>query len=187
MKMPSKKKRNSKTKTQKLQSRTFTKEDFNSGDGMMTATWGPALWHYLHVMSFNYPVKPTTEDKRKYTNFLKSMQHVLPCKYCRINLAKNFTQKPITPTVLESRETFSKYIYDLHELVNKMLCKPSTTTFEEVQNKYESFRSRCSSTKSKQKKTHTHIKTRKRKKKESGCIRPLNGKKSKCIIKIVPA
>ena len=46
--------------------RVFTKKHYNSGDGMLTAVWGPSLWHSLHTMSFNYPVKPTAQDKKHY-------------------------------------------------------------------------------------------------------------------------
>ena len=37
----------------------YTKKDYNANDGMITSVWGPALWHFLHTMSFNYPVNPT--------------------------------------------------------------------------------------------------------------------------------
>ena len=76
-------------KTRKRIKRTYRKKDFSSGDGMLTSVWGPSLWHYLHTMSFNYPVKPTNEDKKNYKKFIMSLKHVLPCKYCRINLRKN--------------------------------------------------------------------------------------------------
>ena len=66
----------------------FTKEHYNSGDGMLTAVWGPPLWHSLHTISFNYPVKPTKEDKDNYYNYFKSIQFVLPCRYCRENFSK---------------------------------------------------------------------------------------------------
>ena len=59
------KRKNSKTKR-----RTYKKRDYESPSGMLTSVWGPALWHYLHVMSFNYPVKPSIEDKRAYKNFI---------------------------------------------------------------------------------------------------------------------
>ncbi len=44
--------------------RAFTKKDFHSGDGMLTTVWGPSMWHFLHTMSFNYPVAPTEEQKK---------------------------------------------------------------------------------------------------------------------------
>ena len=44
----------------------FEKKDYDSSDGMLTYVWGPSLWHFLHTMSFNYPVKPSCEDKLQY-------------------------------------------------------------------------------------------------------------------------
>ena len=49
----------------------FKKEHFDSGDGMLTLIWGPPLWHTLHTISFNYPVKPNKDDKDNYYVFLK--------------------------------------------------------------------------------------------------------------------
>ena len=44
----------------------FNKSHYSSGEGMLTSVWGPALWHVLHTISFNYPVKPSTQQKRDY-------------------------------------------------------------------------------------------------------------------------
>ena len=159
----------------KTKKRLFTKENYNSGDGMLTSVWGPSMWHYLHIMSFNYPLYPNKEDKKHYRDFVLNLQYVLPCKYCRINLTKNFKTLPLKMSDMESRESFSRYIYNLHELVNKMLNKKSNLTYIDVRDRYEHFRSRCNNTKV------VEIK-----KEEKGCTDPLNGKKSKCIIKIVP-
>lgn len=168
-------KNNHKNKTYK--NRVFKKTDYNSGEGMLTSVWGPSLWHYLHTMSFNYPINPTIQEKKHYLNFITSLQYVLPCKYCRINLAKNFKQLPITMETMDSRETFSHYIYDLHELINKMLKKKSNLSYCDVRERYEHFRSRC---------TKDNIHKTLKNKKEKGCTESLYGKKSKCIIKIVP-
>jgi len=70
--------------------RYFVEEDYVSGDGMLTTVWGPSLWHSLHTMSFNYPVKPSNQDKKSYRNFILNLENVLPCKYCRMNLKKKF-------------------------------------------------------------------------------------------------
>ena len=81
---------------------------------------------------------------------------------------------------MASRQTFSKYIYDLHELINEMLHKKSGLTYEEVRDTYENFRSRCVVPEAKKCTTKT------KRKKESGCTRPLYGKKAKCLLRIVP-
>lgn len=167
-----------------LTSQTFTNKDYNSNDGMLTTVWGPSQWHVLHTMSFNYPVNPTMKDKRNYRNYILSLQYVLPCGKCRENLKKNFEKLPILMKHMKSRHTFSKYIYDLHELVNKMLNKESNLTYEQVRNTYENFRSRCLATDKEKEKIQKLL--NKTVKKESGCTRPLYGKKAKCLIRIVP-
>ena len=157
----------------------FNIENYKSGDGMLTSVWGPSLWHFLHTMSFNYPINPRKCDKINYRNFVLQLVYILPCKYCRLNLEKNFKVMPLKMCHMESRETFSRYIYDLHEYINKMLNKTSGLSYEEVQERYEHFRARCG----KKKKT---IK-RKTVKKHKGCTEPLHKVKSKGVVQIVPA
>lgn len=168
----------------KTKKRVFSEKDFLSGDGFMVSTWGPTQWHFLHTMSFNYPVNPTAKDKKHYRDYIYNLRNVLPCKYCRINLANNLKKKPIQMCDMKNRETFSRYVYELHELVNKMLGKTSKLSYEDVRERYEHFRSRCTEEKAKVFK-FKRTKTRKNKK-EKGCTEPLYGKKSKCIINIVP-
>ena len=195
MKQRTKKKRKiKKNKTSKV----YDNEDFQSGDGMLTSVWGPSLWHYLHTMSFNYPVNPSKQDKICYKKFIYNLKTVLPCKYCRINLKKNLKNMPLKAQHMKNRFTFSKWVYDLHEHINKMLGKNSGLSYESVRERYEHFRARCTididkKTKYikikefKKKGGKKKRKTKKKKKtKEKGCVEPLYGKKSKCIIKIVP-
>lgn len=170
-------------KNKRKRMKSYTRKNYNSGDGMLTSVWGPSLWHYLHVMSFNYPVKPTKQEKKHYKNFILNLRHVMPCKYCRINLRKNLKAHPLRQCDLKNREAFSKWVYGLHEHVNKMLGKKSGLTFCEVRDRYENFRSRCTEKEIKKKIIKINKKTRK---KEKGCTEPFYGKKSKCIIKIVP-
>ena len=110
---------------------------------MLTTVWGPSLWHYLHILSFNFPIKPTSIQKKKHLEFIKNLQYTLPCKYCRINLRKNFKILKPNKNIVESRETFSRYVYNLHELINSMLNKKSNLTYNDVRQRYEHFRARC--------------------------------------------
>ena len=172
------------TKTQKNRrllpiSEIYSEKDFNSNDGMLTTVWGPSMWHVLHTISFNYPTKPTLCQKKKYRDFILNLKCVLPCGKCRKNLVKNFEKLPLTMKHMKSRSTFSRYIYDLHELINKMLHKTSNLTYDEVKERYEHFRARCSAPSKTMKKNISS-------KKEKGCTEPLVGEKSKCVLKIVP-
>lgn len=153
----------------------FNHEDYNSGDGMLTYVWGPPLWHSLHTISFNYPPNPTKEQKQQYYAFFTSLQWVLPCKYCRDNFKKNLESLPLDSKALANRDNFSRWLYNMHNLVNKNLKKPITLTYEEVRNRYENFRSRCIDDS-----PVNIIKT------EKGCTKPLYGKKAHCVLNIVP-
>jgi hypothetical protein len=153
--------------------KTYTEDDYKSGDGMLTTVWGPGIWFFLHTMSFNYPNEPTKEQKIYYRNFVLNLEHVLPCKYCRINLKKNFKKLPLKMDHMKNRYTFSKYIYELHEHINKMLNKSSGLSYEDVRERFEHFRARC-------------IKKPVKINVEKGCTESLYGEKAKCVIKIVP-
>jgi len=153
----------------------FSESDYISGDGMMTSVWGPAMWHVLHTISFNYPINPTDEQKKHYYHFYNNLQNILPCRYCRENLTKNLEKLPLTLDTLKNRDSLSRWVYDLHELINCMLDKKSGLTYYDVRDRYEHFRSRCVVDSSKNKRG-----------KEVGCTEPLYGLKSKCVINIVP-
>ena len=80
---------------------------------------------------------------------------------------------------MKNRDSFSRYIYNLHEIVNKILGKKSNLTYCQVRDRYEDFRARCTQEKPK-------LFRFTRKNRERGCTEPLYGKKAKSIIRIVP-
>ena len=165
------------TKTRKARKNTkkrnFSIKDYNSSDGMLTRIWGPSLWHSLHTISFNYPVKPRHCDKVTYRNFVLNLQYVLPCGKCRTNFHNNLKELPLKMSHMKSRATFSRYMYNLHEVVNRMLNKVSNLSYDDVRERYEHFRARCQ-------RNHKIING------ENGCTEPINGKKKKCILTVVP-
>ena len=177
------KQKKQKNKTLKV----YSNKDFKSKEGMLTTVWGPPAWHFIHTISFNYPNNPTCKDKKKYKNYILALGKVLPCKYCRINFCKNIKAVPLNNAALKNRDTFSRWAYKFHEHVNKMLGKNSGLSYNDVRERYEHFRSRCTKTKTAKtaKKTKTKAK-RKTRKKEKGCTEPLIGEKAQCVLKIVP-
>jgi hypothetical protein len=164
----------------------FEKQDYNNDNGMLTSVWGPSLWHVLHCISVNYPLKPTSEDKKHYKTFIMSLKYVLPCKYCRDNLTTNLKKVPLTATVLKTRESFSKWLYKLHDMVNTSLSKKSNMTFRDVQDRYEHFRARCSKTDKKVQNGGGDKNKKTNKKKELGCVDSIYGVKARCQLHIVP-
>jgi len=162
--------------TMKTKKMKYVFNNFKSNEGMLTSVWGPSLWHSLHTISFNYPIKPTVTQKKYHKRFIESLKYTLPCKYCRDNLKTNLRKFPLNANVMKSRENFSMYIYNLHETINKLLNKKSGLSYEDVRERYEHFRARCIKTPQSVQKTRKH----------KGCTIPLHKFKSKGIIKIVP-
>jgi hypothetical protein len=92
--------------------------------------WGPHLWYILHIISFEYPEKPTEFDKRIYHDFYTSLKDVIPCPECRKHYRDHITKYPLTPH-LDSRDTLIKWVIQVHNFVNMSLGKP-TFTIEQV-------------------------------------------------------
>lgn len=160
----------------------FTNKDYNSTNGMSTSIWGPMIWSSMHIISFNYPVNPTEDDKKDYKIWILSYKKTLPCSYCRVNFSKNLKSAGFSDKVFNSRNLFSRFIYKLHNCVNVMLGKKKYYSFEYVRDVYENFRSNCIESESIEfmKKNTEGLKYEKK------CNSSLHGIKSKSIIHIVP-
>ena len=140
---------------------------------MQTKVWGPAGWVFLHSIVQNYPWTPTPQQKKYYRRFLLDVGQVLPCRYCRESYQRFASD--MNDKALENRKTLSKWLYDVHNKVNKKLGVPKShwPSFEAVWTRYESYRASCTKT----------IENEKKK----GCITPYSGGKKKCVIKVIPA
>ena len=103
----------------------------------------------------------------------------MPCKYCRDNYKENLKTLNFGKTHFKDRDSLSRFVYKLHEMVNKNLGKKSGLTYADVRDRYENFRARCLNDDSK-------TTTVKDSKIEKGCTDPLYGVKSKCVMNIVP-
>lgn len=144
--------------------------NYNSPNGFQTAVWGPLLWTVMHMISFNYPTNPTTIQKKQYMEFFHSLKNVLPCKACResfTDFVENDPEVKIRVKHFKSRDTLGRWVFDLHNKVNKKLKKPTYKNFERTRNFYEKFRANCS-------------------KDKTGCHTPMRGQKKRSIVTIIP-
>ena len=148
---------------------------FNSADGFQTSAWGPPLWHFLHTISFNFPTRPTEEQKRQYARFIKALGSVLPCVYCRNNFRNNLRSAGFGYDVFASRESFSRFVYRLHQEVNRALNKTHNQCYEDVRSLYECFRSKCTG-------NDPPLPGQL----EKGCVVPLRGRKVRCQLMFKP-
>ena len=125
---------------------TLDSQDEYSKNGMQTRVWGPAGWVFLHCIAQNYPQEPTNEQKENYKSFFRLVGQVLPCRYCRESYQDFINQSgtQLNDSVMKNRHTFSKWLYDIHNKINKKLGFKDCVSFKQVTDKYESFRSKCS-------------------------------------------
>ena len=124
---------------------THNSDITNINNGLLPRIWGPHMWKSLHCVSFAYPYTPSIDDKKNYKMFFESVSAVLPCRACGKSY-KSFIENgstKLTDDVFESRENLTKWVYNLHEAVNAKLCVNYGVSYEDVVNKYESFRVKC--------------------------------------------
>jgi len=122
------------------------KLDSSKTNGLITKIWGPHFWEVLHCVSFGYPLNPTEENKRDYKNFYIAVKNVLPCKYCRESYSIFILEEERTKfkdSDFSNRDNLTKWVYKLHERVNEKIGINYGVTYEDVYNKYESFRAQC--------------------------------------------
>lgn len=147
--------------------------DYNSDMGFLTSIWGPMLWTVLHIISLNYPVKPTKEQQDHYYDFIMTLPNVLPCGACRVNMRKNMRKVGFSKAkVFKNRESFARWLHALHNEVNRMLDHPVLESFEDMRDTFEMFRAKCGKPKPGQK--------------ENGCVEPVHKVKTKCVLSILP-
>ena len=133
---------NLKENSQEESSQEESSQELYSKNGMQTKVWGPTGWVFLHCIAQNYPQEPTSEQKENYLQFFKLVGNVLPCRYCRDSY-QEFIKYTLNDQVMKNRQTFTKWLYDIHNKINKKLGIKDCITFKQVTDKYESFRSKC--------------------------------------------
>jgi hypothetical protein len=136
-------------------------EAFESTEGFSTKIWGNPMWFVLHMITLNFPVKPSKEEKLHYRAFFQSLGWVLPCRLCRENYRKQNAKIPLAH--FRSRHTLARYIYKVHNEIPKQ--PPLSFSFDEMRNTYERFRAKCT---------------------KDGCLIPTNSVASRTILEIVP-
>lgn len=144
-----------------------------SNSGMMTKIWGPPGWVFLHCVVMGYPSKIDKKDKnhikrmKETKKFFESMAYILPCRYCRESYQQYIKELPIKKH-LKTRKKLAKWLYDIHNKVNKKLDVKENPSFKSIYDRYESYRATCTKT----------VKV------EKGCIHSKHGSPKKCIINI---
>ena len=131
------------------------KLDESKNNGLITKIWGEHMWESIHSITFGYPVEPSQQDRDNYRQYFISLKNVLPCKYCRDSYSKfidgsdefdNDYKLKITDDEynnLLNRENLTKWGWGLHNRVNLKLGMDYKIRYEDMCNKFESYRAKC--------------------------------------------
>ena len=118
-----------------------------NSNGLITKIWGPPAWEFLHSVSFGYPLEPDEQKKKEYKSFFENIGYIFyPVNFVEKIHIKNLLKKKGTlldNKVLENRHTLTKWLYDLHERINKKLKISYITKYNDLIDRYESYRSKC--------------------------------------------
>ena len=105
---------------------------------MQTSKWGPSAWDYLHTLTFNYPEKPTDDNKKYYYELFDNLKFTLPCSYCRESYNIFFKYINIY-SYLNDSMGITYWLYTIHNIVNYKLNKKKVD-FIDVVHFYEQRR-----------------------------------------------
>ena len=110
--------------------------------GILPSCWGSGTWIMLHSIAYAY--NPQV-DKENYFLFFFNLGNILPCEECRFHYSQNLNKQELN-IALESNENLFKWVYDLHNKVNKQTGIPESKwpTYETVKERYSSFKASCS-------------------------------------------
>lgn len=123
----------------------------NPHNSIQTNVWGPILWSYFHIWSKSFPVHPTPKQKFRFARTFLAVLDTLPCNICVDNVPSNLCKmgfaKPHTPkrlaamSFLDSRQTFTRFLFDFHNKVSEMLGKETKhRTYAQTMNQLEMTR-----------------------------------------------
>jgi len=78
---------------------------------------------------------------------------------------------------LESRNELSRWLYDMHNKVNRKLGVPDCRipTFEQTKDEYEKYRAKCKKTTEEEREAN----------KSKGCLAPADGTAKRCVVKVI--
>ncbi len=100
--------------------------------------WGPHYWFVLHTIALTYPVKANETVRKKYYDFIENLPIFIPIENIGNYFSKLLDKYPVTP-YLDSRESFIKWIYFIHNEVNKELGYEELTLSDSLEKYYKQY------------------------------------------------
>jgi len=77
----------------------------------------------MHIVTIGYSPFPTEEEKKGVINFFESLQYMIPCPICKEHYKENFKNSPLTDEIVEDKQKLIRWLFNMHNLINKQLGK----------------------------------------------------------------
>ena len=100
--------------------------------------WLPHFEFTLQTIAVQYPKKPNEVTKKKYYEFISNIPVFFPIKPLGKSFSNMLNKYPVTP-YLDSRESFIKWVYFIHNRVNKNLGYEELTLSESLEKYYKQY------------------------------------------------
>ena len=84
--------------------------------------WGPFMWHTMYVIAIAAPDKPSEEECRAWSNFIRALEFLLACGFCRTEFKKIIEDNP--PEKQCGRVRMVQWVLDAHNSVRSRQGKP---------------------------------------------------------------
>ncbi len=102
------------------------------------AIWGPAGWTFLHAITFEFPERPSYEQRLSMSMLMWSVAELLPCQQCCAeftNVLEEYAICPDCPIIKGGRSVLAPWLVKVHNEVNERLDKPQVP-YAKVQKLY---------------------------------------------------
>jgi hypothetical protein len=101
--------------------------------------WGPHYWFFLHTIAMSYPVHPNAVTKKKYYDFVQNIPLFIPVESMAGEFSKLLDQYPVQP-YLDNKESFIRWMWFIHNKINKKLEKPQISLSDFYVKYYEEYK-----------------------------------------------
>ena len=103
------------------------------------SVWGPFYWFVLHTIVLTYPITPNETIKKKYYDFIQNIPLFLPISAIGNQFSGLLDKYPVQP-YLDNKESFIRWMWFIHNKINKKLEKPQISLNEFYVKYYEEYK-----------------------------------------------
>jgi hypothetical protein len=100
--------------------------------------WGKHYWFFLHTVAYKDPEFPNSVIKRKYYDLISNFPLFIPDEEMGNRFASLLDKYPVTP-YLDSRESFIRWCWFIHNKINRILQKDELEFYESIERYFDNY------------------------------------------------